>query len=160
DFVLHHQAGLDRIIRFLNGWAEELDTGADVLVVRYEDLKEAPEATLRRLLVFMGEAPSQRELTEAVEFASIENMRKLEAANVFWRSGQVLRPGRRDNPDSYKVRRAKVGGYRDYLDDDQAAEVDRVIRTGLSARFGYWPGSDGTVERGHETAAGGVRRAE
>jgi alcohol sulfotransferase len=35
------------------------------------------------------------------------------------------------------VRRAKVGGYRDYFDDDQVEEIDRYIRASLDPIFRY-----------------------
>jgi alcohol sulfotransferase len=46
-------------------------------------------------------------------------------------------PGDKNNPDSYKVRRAKVGGYRDYFDDDQVQQIDSYIRANLDPVFGY-----------------------
>jgi alcohol sulfotransferase len=72
-----------------------------------------------------------------VEFASIENMRSMEKDLFFRLSGSRLTPRDPSNPDSYKVRRAKVGGYRDYFDDEQIARVDEFVRSRLSASFGY-----------------------
>ena len=48
-----------------------------------------------------------------------------------------MAPGNRANPDSYKVRRAKVGGYRDYFTAEQVAELEALMRARLSPRFGY-----------------------
>jgi alcohol sulfotransferase len=45
--------------------------------------------------------------------------------------------GDSNNPDSFKVRRAKVGGYRDYFDDDQLFEIDRFVRDSLSPIYRY-----------------------
>jgi alcohol sulfotransferase len=42
-----------------------------------------------------------------------------------------------ENPDSFKTRRAKVGGYQDYFDDAEVAAIDDVIDKTLDARFGY-----------------------
>jgi Sulfotransferase domain len=153
EFVLHHQAGLERVIGFMNEWAGEVDGMERALVVRYEDLRRAPSAVLRQVLIFMGERPGEDELAEAVAFGSVENMRKLEEQSVFWRSGRVLRPGRRDNPDSYKVRRAKVGGYRDYFDDAGVAEVDQAISARLSPLFGYGVEQPCNPGRGSEEVA-------
>ena len=36
-----------------------------------------------------------------------------------------------------KKRRAKVGGYRDYFDDDQVAVIEKQIRNSLDSSFGY-----------------------
>jgi hypothetical protein len=48
-----------------------------------------------------------------------------------------MRARDRSNPDSYKVRRAKVGGYRDYFEDDQLARIDALVQSSLSPVFGY-----------------------
>jgi alcohol sulfotransferase len=53
-----------------------------------------------------------------------------------------MMPKDRGNPDSYKVRRAKVGGYRDYFDDDQLAQIDTMVQASLSPVFGYDEGAD------------------
>jgi len=76
-------------------------------------------------------------IAEAVDYASYENMKKKEADQSFQSSGGRLRPGDADNPDSYKVRRAKVGGYRDYFDDAQLAEIDALVAGTLDPSFGY-----------------------
>ena len=44
--------------------------------------------------------------------------------------------GDKDNPDSYKVRRAKVGGYRDYFTDEQCEQLDAMVAE-LNPVFGY-----------------------
>ncbi len=137
DFVMRPQSGLEKIIDFMNLWAEEAAKIADLHVVRYEDMRRAPEETLGKLLAFIGTPGSPEELKEAVAFASIENMRNLETKRVFWLSGSRMAPGDRNNPESYKVRRAKVGGYRDYFEDEQAARIDEMIRDKLSSFYGY-----------------------
>ena len=67
-------------------------------------------------------------------------MRKLEQKNVFWLSGGRMTAKDKNNPNSFKVRRAKVGGYRDYFTDDEAAQIDRAIQESLSPVFGYGAG--------------------
>jgi hypothetical protein len=46
-------------------------------------------------------------------------------------------PKDRDNPNSYKVRRAKVGGYRDYFNDAQVEQIEALVNSTLSPDFGY-----------------------
>ncbi len=67
----------------------------------------------------------------------MENMRKLEQRRLAWLDGIRMVPGNRANPDSYKVRRAKVGGYRDYFTAERVAELEALMRARLSPRFGY-----------------------
>ena len=109
-------------------------------VVRYEDLKAHPEQTLGGLLEFMGTPATQEQVRDAIRFASYENMKQMEQRKVFRFSGGRLVPRDRANPDSYKVRRGRVGGYRDYSDDVQVAAIDALLDSSLSSYFGYGEG--------------------
>ena len=58
----------------------------------------------------------------------------MEAAGAF--DSKILRPGDVRDPESFKVRRGKVGGYREYLSvEDQ--EYAAAALTQLDPRFGY-----------------------
>ena len=59
---------------------------------------------------------------------------KILIANVV--PGRMM-PRDKDNPDSYKVRRAKVGGYRDYFTDEEVAVIDRLVADALDPMFRY-----------------------
>ena len=61
----------------------------------------------------------------------------MEEKKTFWLSGGRMVPRDRSNPNSYKVRRAKVGGYKDYFDDQQVAEIEAYMASNLSPLFGY-----------------------
>jgi hypothetical protein len=137
EFVMNRDAGLRRIVNFLNGWAREISQIRDIMVVRYEDMRTDPEGVLKDVVDFLGTPGSEAQVKEAVAFAAYENMKKLEESKEFASSGRRLVPGDKKNPDSFKVRRAKVGGYRDYFDDDQSAEIDRFVRNSLSPIYRY-----------------------
>jgi hypothetical protein len=124
-------------IDFMNSWQSELEQSQQRLLVRYEDLRAAPLVQLQRVLTFLGAAPTSAEVADAVEFASFDNMKQLEQRAAFGRADRRIVPGEAGNPDSFKVRRGKVGGYRDYLSDEQAAELDGLVATRLSSVFGY-----------------------
>ena len=138
DFVMDPNCGLPDIIAYLNLWAKEAERVEQLLIVRYEDMRSDPNATLARVMEFINSEPSQDDaIAGAVEYSSVENMRKLEEKNVFWLAGGRMKPGKKGDPNSYKVRRAKVGGYKDYFDEGQAAEIDELVRKELSFAFGY-----------------------
>jgi len=137
DFIMDPDAGLMKVIDFTNPWASELPSMRHALVVRYEDLRADTAGELGRVLRFMGETPTDAELADCVAFASVENMRALEQKRVFWLSGTRMLAKDRNNPDSYKVRRAKVGGWRDYFTPEQAATIERTIDERLLPGFGY-----------------------
>ena len=42
-----------------------------------------------------------------------------------------------NDPNTFKVRKAKVGGYRDYFDDGQVAELEEMVNSRLLPAFGY-----------------------
>ena len=48
-----------------------------------------------------------------------------------------MKPGNADDPSSFKVRRAKVGGWRDYVTEEQAAALDALVRDSLNPVYGY-----------------------
>jgi len=82
-------------------------------------------------------------------------MRKREERNGFWLAGGRMKPGKKGDPNSYKGRRAKVGGYKDYFDESQAGEIDRLVSQGLSPAYGY----DGAPESDPARASDSVRPA-
>jgi Sulfotransferase domain len=142
DFVMHPRVGLPGIVDFMNGWADELPKLRDHLLLRYEDMHADAAASLRRVIAFLGTEPDERQVDEAVQFASVDNLRELERRRFFRGGGIRMRAGDRSNPDSYKVRRAKVGGYRDYFEDDQLARIDALVAASLSPAFGYHEADD------------------
>lgn len=137
DFVMRPASGIAKIIDWMNGWAVEVGSNPNLIVVRYEDLRADTVGQLARIVGFAGAPADEAALRGAVEYASIENMRKLEAQRKFWLSGGRMTPRDRKDPNTYKVRRAKVGGYRDYFDDEQAARIDELVAEKLAPVFGY-----------------------
>lgn len=138
DFVMDRNCGLPDIIDFLNLWAREAERVERLLIVRYEDMRSDPNKTLRCVMEFIdGEVAETSSVDGAVEYSSVENMRMLEEKNVFWLAGGRMKPGKKGDLNTYKVRRAKVDGYRDYFDDAERAEIDEVVSRDLSAAYGY-----------------------
>jgi len=127
-------------IDFMNSWVGELERAGQRLLVRYEDLRATPAPELARVLTFLDAAPSAAEVEDAVEFASFDNMRRLEESAAFGGDERRLVPGEAGNPESFKVRRGKVGGYRDHLSEEEAAELDSLVAARLAPAFGYGAG--------------------
>ncbi len=138
EFVTDPDCGVPRIVEFFNGWARALpELGDQLLIIRYEDMRRDPAGVMRQVLAFVGTPGSDEEIDKAVEFAAYENMKKLEAKSQFKGSGARVRPGDKRNPNSFKVRRAKVGGYRDYFEPDRQAHIDHLVVANLDPMFGY-----------------------
>ena len=136
DFVMS-DAGLPKVVDFMNLWAKEAPKIRQFRVARYEDPRARPEETLQALLEFLGTPASDAQIADAVRFASYDNMKQMEQQRVFWLSGGRLVPKDRSNPNSYKVRRGKVAGYRDDFDAAQLARIDQLVETTLDPLYGY-----------------------
>ncbi len=136
EFVRDRDAGVPRIVEYFNGWARAMGELGAILVVRYEDMRADPAAELSRILEFTGTEISAEQLREAVEFAAYDNMKKMEQERFFKGSGARVKAADKDNPQSYKVRKAKVGGFRDYFTDEQCEELERMVSE-LDSLFRY-----------------------
>jgi hypothetical protein len=136
-FMMDRDAGLPKVIDYLNLWAREAGKCSDFLLVRYEDMRADTAGTLKRIVDFIGTPGTPEEIAGAVEFASVENMRQMETGRTFWMSGSRMVAKDASNPDSFKVRKAKVGGYRDYFDDEQVRAMHELVRKDLAPFYDF-----------------------
>jgi sulfotransferase family protein len=134
EFVMANH-GLRQIIDYLNGWAKEAARIRQFRLIRYEEMRRDPTRVLTDVLHFLGTPATPPSVADAVEFTRFENLRRLEAERAF--RGSRLAPADPNNPDSFKVRRGKIAGYRDYFDADQLAAIDRLTVAALSPFYGY-----------------------
>jgi hypothetical protein len=135
EMLRDEKFGLRAIINAMNDWIDEFSERDNFTLIRYEALRAAPAEVFRDLLGVLGElSPDANVFQEALEFSQFENMQKLEAARAF--DSNILHPGDVRDPESFKVRRGKVGGYREYLSiEDQKFAADAMPK--LDRRFGY-----------------------
>jgi hypothetical protein len=136
DFLHCSRGSVETMIAFHNVWAAQKDVPAGFLHVRYEDLHSDASAQLKRIAAFIGIAPvSDAVVREAIEFASFSNMRQMEVDG----SGDVKRldGGSADDPESLKTRRGKVGGFVDYLSDEDVQWLNRKLSEELDPMYGY-----------------------
>ncbi|NET11079.1 MAG: sulfotransferase domain-containing protein [Symploca sp. SIO2B6] len=114
---------VDDYICFYNTWLNNIHIPKAFLLVFYEGLKRKPLQELKRVCNFIGIKINEKIIKEAVEYASFENMRKMEL------EGKIGSGQKKDlnNPETLKVRKGKVGGYRDYLNTEDVQALDRKI---------------------------------
>lgn len=131
-FIRDPTCGFLRIVRFLRIWHRNRHVPRELLLVRYEDLMTKGVETLERMVNFIGLTGHDRDMVrEAYDFSSATNMRMLEidgaieGMNSFGTDSAAL-----------KVRRAKVGSYKDELTPDDLAYCNRLMRR-LPREYGY-----------------------
>jgi hypothetical protein len=135
DMLRDRRFGVGAIVSTMNDWIEEFSGRHNFTLIRYEALRASPAEHFQDLLAVLGEStPNMAMFHEALEFSRFDNMQKLEAAGAF--DSKILHPGDVRDPESFKVRRGKVGGYREYLSaEDQQYAADALSK--LDPRFGY-----------------------
>jgi sulfotransferase family protein len=127
--------GIQAIVETMNRWLKEFGRRKNFLLVNYEMLRAEPEKMFRELLAALGEVvPDANAVAHALAFSEFENMKKLEAAGAF--DSKILRPGDVTDPESFKVRRGKIGGYREYLSEDDQHYAAAVLEQ-LHPDFAY-----------------------
>jgi len=127
--------GIDRVHVVIGSWSENVASWTEpphpaVLVVRYEDLLENPEAGFLKVARHLQMKPTRAELRRAIALSRFERLRGLED-----RDGFAERPER--SHEAF-FREGRAGQWRERLSADQVARI--VARHGpLMKRFGYLP---------------------
>ena len=135
EFVRHSDIGLQSLIDYQNTWAKNIASLERGMLTRYEDLRAEPVTTLHQITQLMGESFTEDEVREAVEWGSFDNLQKLETKGTFSQGGMKL--VNKDDPSTYKVRRGKVGGYREDFDERQVEELEAMVRDSIAPELGY-----------------------
>ncbi len=127
SFLRSSHGSVDTMIAFYNIWAENRHIPLDLLLLHYEDLHADTAGQLRRVLDFIGLPQIGADTIQAaVDYARFENMRRLERDDAF--HSPRLRPTDRDDPESYKTRRGRVGGFAEYLEPADIAYLEQQLR--------------------------------
>lgn len=138
EFIHRSAGGFDTLLTYYNIWAQNRSRPAAFLLVRYEDLKADPHAQLRRVLDFLGlQGIPDEIIEEAIQFASFENMRRMEAEGRF--SSPLLQPADKSDQETYKTRKGKIHGFRDYLNHEEIEALNKKMKDQLDPFFGYTP---------------------
>lgn len=141
DFVDDPVYGLGKFLRFHELWARHHGEAEGFLLWRYEDLRVSPEAQLRRLLTFLGTEIQESAVSEAVKFASFDNLKAMESAGerlVYLSTGfNAFGDGPKDNPNAFHVRKGQVGGYRSEIAPKLVEALEAEVREKMPKFFGY-----------------------
>jgi hypothetical protein len=135
NFVHDDLVGIEKVVRFMNMFIEHQDEPAAFLLMTYEQMRADPLTETRRLLQFICHSLDDAVIAQAVEACSFHNMKKMEADGSLrepW-----MKPGAKGQEKSMKIRKGKIGGYRDELSAGDVDFLDRVIRSRLTPALPY-----------------------
>jgi Sulfotransferase domain len=148
EIVADRRFGVQSMVEIMNAWMVEWGDRSNFMLLRYEDCRRSTRRAFAAMLGFFGFKDVNEEvLDRSIQFSSFENMKGMEANRKF-KTG-ILLPRDPADPDSFKVRRGVVGGYKQYLTEQDLAYMEQVLSS-LDPRFGYYPtrASERTSERG------------
>ena len=118
----------------MNMWHKEMrKRDKDFLLLKYEDLRKDTYKELKKAVSFLNIPAEDEIIKKAVEFGSMENMRKMEMNNTF--NDHRLKLKDIKDKESYKVRKGKVGGYVDYLKSEDIDYINNKIRQDLTLPY-------------------------
>jgi len=133
--IRHPRFGIGLIVDVMNTWMAEWGNNTNVKLVRYEDCQNNSTEFFRQLLSFLGAGKvDESAFKQSLAFSSFENMKAMEVAGEF--ETGILLPGDSEDPDSFKVRRGLVGGYRKYLAPEDLDYIDQAVEI-LDKRYEY-----------------------
>lgn len=131
-FVRDPLHGFERVVRYYRLWAGAHFIPRRFLLVRYEGLVHGGPGALGEVVRFFGiEEPRGEALEAAWMEGAAGNMRQLERAGAV----HGMR-GFGDDPDALKVRKARIGAWREELPPEDVAYCnERLAR--VPSMFGY-----------------------
>jgi hypothetical protein len=106
--------------------------------VTYEGLHLDGPGNLAAVLAFLGaDASAEDVIADALEYAAFERMQGRERDGGFSEANRRLVPKDPDDPESFKVRKGVVGGYRDYLSAGDIGFLEERIAALQPEELGY-----------------------
>lgn len=124
--------GIDAIVNYMNAWFRGRDQFKSFMSVSYENLTVTPHEVVRRILEFMDIDCSDEVLHKAVDYATFGNMKKIEASsegNLIQKYHGTFGERHQDkDPESFRVRKGKIGGYVDYLGEADIEYVNERVK--------------------------------
>jgi len=135
-FIKNQNCGFQKIINFMNLWAQEMSKRPkDFIVIKYEDLKNDAANELKKIFDFVKIEVKNEIIDQAVAYGSFDNMRKMEMAGVI--KDYRMKPGNVNDPNSFRTRKGKVGGYKEELSEEDINYMEELMSKKLNPFFDY-----------------------
>ncbi|WP_137389344.1 sulfotransferase domain-containing protein [Rhodoligotrophos defluvii] len=127
DFLQHPELGMPAFVRYLDGWAKSLARHPH-LVVSYERLASKTEQSVAEVLGFVRCAGETDLLRRAIHLSRFSRMAEIER-----RQGIPGHEYDRGDPEALRMRKGQVGGYGEYLSQEEVDLIERWCNSALSA---------------------------
>lgn len=137
-FLMNEYGGIKTYIQFYNLWLAELKKMKSHKVVRYEDIRKDPVEQVVEIFRFFGvESIGHEAIKQAVDKNELQKMKNRERQNLYNSDVIGVKNEQTSNENAFKVRRGKIGGFKDYLSTQEIEAIDSIIKKNLNHEFGY-----------------------
>lgn len=154
DFVRSPRFGIEKIIVFNLACAEHLDA----FPLSYEYLHADTVGCLVGIAKFLEYNLAFEKIESVAKDNTFEKMRKREATGAY--NVRILQPRDANDPNSFKVRRGKIGSWRDEMDDETQEFANQILkRYGYFERLAQLLGSQSGDPLGAKSSSGAGSRA-
>lgn len=123
DFIRDPRHGIEKLIAFNLYWREKYPCE----IVTYEDLHANTRNTLTQVCSYYGHDCADDALAESIEKYQFDNMRKMELESTGFE--KVFKHTNKEEPEAFKARRGVVGGYVDYLTQEDIDYCEAQLKT-------------------------------
>lgn len=124
-FIRDRRYGIKKTIDFMENFKEIKELKDEFLFIKYEDLRENTFSEMKKLLVFLEVKVEKSLLEKAIEEMEFSKMQKKEASGSF--NDEKLLTKNPNEKNSFKVRKGKVGGYKEELNKDDIEFLDNYV---------------------------------
>ncbi|WP_462281017.1 sulfotransferase domain-containing protein [Salinivirga cyanobacteriivorans] len=130
QFIYESLTGIDKVIAFFNMWYENRDQLQDFLLLGYEGLHQHTLKNFNRIIEFTKVKYDADIAKMSVEYSSFSNMKKMEASGNL--KEPWMKPGAKGQKNSMKIRKGKVGSFREELDAKDIQYLNNRIKEQLN----------------------------
>lgn len=135
DFIHDDLIGIRKIVAFMNMWLESGYHLDDFLLITYEQLHQNPYIVFREILEFCEVPVISACLEQSVVESSFEKMKQGEIRQK--KQEPWLRPGTKNSESSMKIRKGKIGSYKEELSSEDIIFLDEIINKTLTSQLPY-----------------------
>jgi len=128
EFIRSERFGVIKPVSFYKSWYDNQHIPREFLLVRYEDLHLDVDKTTQKIVSFLElDKVTNRQIVDAIAFSSFENMQKLENSGKYQVDALSLQ-GDIQDINSRKVRKGKIGGYSEELNQNDLDYIDEIMQ--------------------------------
>lgn len=133
EFIRDPHYGIEKIAQFNLAWLASFASmdSSTHRSISYEAIRNDPAQAMTLIYTYLkGQPPNPLSIQSVIEETSFSRMQAQERSGELGaRYGSILTPADASDPESMKVRKGKIGGYKDYMNQDDIAFCDSILNT-------------------------------